>query len=160
MMGGEEELVAIRPPNGSVVRLAKLGRALADGVEHGLNVDPRACDDAKDLACRPLLLLRFVQVAAKPRDLCFLASRGTATDRCLWRVAALSHCCLTASRFNWFATCSGAPSHCLPQGSGQGIVDCQSSTLEVAGCGFGHRSLNGRPRSSDLRAKAGVSAAI
>ena len=92
MMGGKEEPVAIRLPNGSVVRLAQLGRALADGVEHGLNVGSRACDDAKDLAGRPLLLLCFMQFAGEPGELCFLASRGTATDRCLWRIAALWRC--------------------------------------------------------------------
>ena len=117
-MGGEEEPVAIRPPNGSVVRLAQLGRALADAVEHGLNVGPRACDGAKDLAGSPQLLLRFVQLAAKPRDLCFLASRRTTTDRYLWRIAALQRYRLSTSRFNWFAACAGAPPHCLPQGSG------------------------------------------
>ena len=61
----------------------------------------------------------------------------------LWRIAALSHCRLTTSRFNWFAAGSGAPSHCLPQGSGQGTVDGQTSTLEAVGRGFRHRSLSG-----------------
>jgi len=52
----------------------------------------------------------------------------------LWRIAALQGHRLTASRFNWFAACSGAPSHCLPRGSGQGIVVVyQFSTLEVVG---------------------------
>jgi len=74
MMGGEEKPVAVRPPNGSIVRLAQLSRAPADGVEHGLNIDPRACDYAKDLAGRPLLLLRYLQFAGEPGDLCFLAS--------------------------------------------------------------------------------------
>ena len=69
MMSRKEESVAIWTPNGSIVRLAQLGRALADGVEHGLNVGPRACDDAKDVAGRPLLLLRVMQIASKPRDL-------------------------------------------------------------------------------------------
>jgi hypothetical protein len=120
MMGGEEEPVAIRPPNGSVVRRAQLGRALADGGKHGLNVGPRACDDAKDLAGRPLLLLTFMQFAGEPGDLCFLASCWTATDRYLWRIAALSRCRLMASRFDRFA--AGAPVHRLLQGSGQRIV--------------------------------------
>jgi hypothetical protein len=40
---------------------------------------------------------------------------------------------LRPPRFNWFAACSGAPSHCLPRGSGQGIVPVQTSTLEAAG---------------------------
>jgi hypothetical protein len=113
MMGGEEEPVAIGPPDGSVIRLAQLGRALADGIEDGLNIGPRACDDAQDLAGRPLLLLPFMQFAGEPGDLCFLASRETATDRYLCSIATLSRYRLTA-RFNWFAACSGAPSHCLP----------------------------------------------
>ena len=84
MMGGKKESLAIRLPNGSVVRLAQLGRALADADEHGLNVDPRACDDAKDLAGRPLLLLRCLQFAGEPRDLSFLTSNGrTAMPRSL-----------------------------------------------------------------------------
>ena len=83
MMGGEEEPVAIRPPDGSVIRLAQLGRASADGVEDGLNIGPRACDDAKDLAGRPLLLLPFPQFAGQPGDLCFLAGGGAATAHSL-----------------------------------------------------------------------------
>ena len=63
MMGGEEQPVAIRPPDGSVIRLAQLGCALADGVKDGLKIGPRACNDAKDLAGRPLLLLPFPQFA-------------------------------------------------------------------------------------------------
>jgi hypothetical protein len=59
-MGGQEEPVAIRPPNGSVVRLAQLSRTLANGVEDGSKVGPRACDDAKDLAGRSLLLQCFM----------------------------------------------------------------------------------------------------
>ena len=83
MMGGEEEPVAIRPPDGSVIRLAQLGRASADGVEDGLNVGPRACDDAKDIAGRPLLLLPFQQFAGQPGDVCFLAGGGAATAHSL-----------------------------------------------------------------------------
>jgi hypothetical protein len=88
-----------------------LGRALADGIEHGLNVGSRACDDAKDLAGRPLLLLSFMQFTGEPGDLGLLASRGTVMAGHLQRIAALSRCRLTVSRFNWFAACSGAPSH-------------------------------------------------
>src|SRR5262249_9481559 len=42
---------------------------------------------------------------------------------------------LSASRVSHFPACSGAPSHRLPQGSGQGIVAGQISTLEVARMG-------------------------
>src|SRR6516164_2381497 len=119
-MGGGEEPVAIRSPYRSVIRLAQLGRTLADGVEDGSKVGPRACDDAKDLAGRPLLVLRFMQFAGEPRDLCF--AHG------FWRTAPLWRHHFVALRFGWFAACSGAPSHRLPQGSGQGIVPAQNST--------------------------------
>ncbi len=46
------------------------------------------------------------------------------------RIATLRHLRLTASRFSQFAACSGALSHCLPRGSGKGIVPAQNSTLE------------------------------
>src|SRR6516165_10252347 len=120
-MSGQEEPVAIRSPYGSVIRLAQLGRTLADGIEDGSKVGPRACDDAKDLAGRSLLVLRFTQFAGEPRDLCF--AHG------LWRTAPLQRR-FVALRFGSFAACSGAPSHCLPQGSGQGIVAGQISTLK------------------------------
>jgi len=55
---------------------------------------------------------------------------------------------LTTSRFNWFAASSGAPSHCLLKGSGQGIVEGQTITLEAVGCGFRRRSLSGCPMSA------------
>ena len=45
-------------------------------------------------------------------------------------VTALWRCDLAG-----FAACSGAPSHRLPQGSGQGIVAGQVSALKVAGSG-------------------------
>ena len=66
----------------------------------------------------------------------------------LWRIAALGRHRLKASRFNWFAACSGAPSHCRPQGSGQGTVDGQTSTLEAVERGFRNRSLSGRAMSA------------
>jgi hypothetical protein len=118
MMGGEEELLAIRPPDGSVIRLAQLGRASADGVEDGLNIGPRACNDARDLAGRPLLLLPLPQFAGEPADLC--SAHG------FWRTAPLWRHRFVALRFGSFAACSGAPSHRLPQGSGQDIVAGQA----------------------------------
>jgi hypothetical protein len=113
MMSRKDESVAIWAPNGSIVRLAQLDRALADGVEHGLGFGPRARDDAEDLAGRSLLLQCFTQFTGEPADLCFPANWGTTTDRHLRRNAALSRCRLTA-RFSWFTTYPGAPSHCLP----------------------------------------------
>ena len=144
-MGGQEEPVAIRPPNGSVVRLAQLGRALADGVEHGMNVGPRACDDAKNLAGRPLLLLRLIPLAFIQRDLLTHTGSGRSAAGGLWRSAALSRCHLTTSRFSLFAACSGAPSHCPPQGSGQGIVRVNFSTPEVIRTWLEERSFCSRP---------------
>jgi hypothetical protein len=61
-----------------------------------------------------------------PRELSFLVSGGTAMN------CRLSRCCFAASRFKWFSAGFGAPSHRLPQGSGQGIVAGQISTPEVA----------------------------
>jgi hypothetical protein len=118
VVGGGEEPVAIRSPDGSVIRLAQLGRTLANGLEHGSNVGPRACDDAKNLAGRPLPLLCFMQFAGEPGELCFLASRGTATDSCLWRIAAVSRCRLTA-RFDWFTACLGA----IRMARGASVID-------------------------------------
>jgi hypothetical protein len=86
-----------------------LGRASADGVEDGLNIGPRACDDAKDLAGRPLLLLPFPQFAGEPGDLYFLAGGGAATAHSLWGFR------LVDSRVSQFAACSGAPSHRPPK---------------------------------------------
>src|SRR6516162_7267480 len=120
-MGGREKPVAIRSPDGSVIRLAQLGRTLADGVEDGSKVGPRACDDAKDLAGRSLLVLRFMQFAGEPRDLGFLAGSGGTAVAC-----GLLGFRLAASPFSHFAACSGAPSHRLPQGSGLGIVAGQA----------------------------------
>jgi hypothetical protein len=55
-MGDEQEPVAVQTPNLRVVRLAQPHRALADGVEYGLNVGRRVRDGAKNLAGRRLLL--------------------------------------------------------------------------------------------------------
>ena len=66
----------------------------------------------------------------EPRDFCFLVGgRGAARAHSLWRNAALERHRLATSRFNWFAACSGAPSHWRPLGSGQGNL----AHLEVAG---------------------------
>jgi hypothetical protein len=98
MTGGEKEPVALRLPNGSVVRVAQLGRALADGVEDGLNVGPRACDDAKNLAGRPLLLQRLIPLAFKQRNLLNHAGNGRAAMAGgLWRGAPLWRHRLSAS---------------------------------------------------------------
>jgi hypothetical protein len=115
MMSRKEESVAIWAPNGSVVRLAQLDRALADGVENGLGVGPRARDDAEDLAGRSLLLQGFPQFTGEPGDLCFLAGdRGATSADGLWRTAPLWRHRFVALRFGSFVACSGAPSHRPP----------------------------------------------
>ena len=63
-------------------------------------------------------------------DFVSLPVAGTATPCGLRRIAALQR--LGALRFYCFAACFVAPSHCLPRGSGQGIVAAQTSTLEEA----------------------------
>ena len=52
-------------------------------------------------------------------DQFFLAGSG-ARAHGLLRMVALSRHRFAGSRFNWLAACSGAPSHCLPLGSGRG----------------------------------------
>ena len=65
----------------------------------------------------------------------------------LWRIAAL--CCRLATlRFGWFAACSGASAHCVPRGSGKGIVAGRISALEVAGPGVGSGSPDSPPMSA------------
>jgi hypothetical protein len=145
-VGGNMQVLAVEFKNSYVIRFAEARRTPRNNLKHGLECARRSTDNLKNLHCGRLLFLRLVQCTGEPRDLSFLAGGGAATAHGLWRITALKRRRLVASRFDRFAACSGAPSHCLPQGSGQGIVAGQSSTLEVAGCGFGHRSLNGRPR--------------
>ena len=66
-MRGEKKPVAIRTPNDSIIRLAQPRSALADGIEHGLNVDGRTRDDTEDLAGRGLLLQRLSMVLSRLR---------------------------------------------------------------------------------------------
>src|ERR1700738_3112064 len=118
LKGDEEEPVAVRTPNGRIVRLAQPRRALADGVEHGLNVGRRVRDGAKNLAGRRLLLqrlskmlLRLGQFASPLVELHFeVGCGGTATTCCRWRVAALGIRRAPVQRIRWFTACSGTPS--------------------------------------------------
>ena len=82
-------------------------------VQHRLHVTRRIGDYAENVADRRLLLQRLVTFADDLRDLCFVSGIG-GTTHSLWRIAALYGYRLTASRFNWFAACTGAPSHCRP----------------------------------------------
>jgi hypothetical protein len=70
-----------------------------------------------------LLLTCLIALAGELRDVCNLVRSDG-----IWRIAALQR--LVALRFCFFAACFVAPSHCLPQGSGQGIVATQTIPLE------------------------------
>jgi hypothetical protein len=75
----------------------------------------RRADDFENFGRGGQLFQCLVTLAGEPRELCFLAgSGGTTTVRGRWRIAALSRYRLAVSRFNWFAACSGAPSHLPP----------------------------------------------
>jgi hypothetical protein len=95
------------------------------GLEYWLKRARRRTDDAKHIRCRELLFPSLIQLSCECCELCFLARGGSTTASRLWRSAALWRCRLAVPRVSLFAACSGAPSHCLPQGSGQGIVDGQ-----------------------------------
>src|SRR5262245_13591327 len=114
------------------VGLAQSGRRLDEGVEHGLQVERRAANDPEHIGRRSLLLQRLVALADELGNICFLAgSEVTAAAWSLWRTAARQR--FAASRLCCFAAFFVAPSHCLPRGSGQGIVAAQASTLEEVG---------------------------
>src|SRR5262249_24271676 len=79
------------------VGLAQSGRRLDESVEHGLQIERRAANDAEHVGRRSLLLQRLVALAGEPGDICFLAgSEGTATACGLWRIATRQR--LAASR--------------------------------------------------------------
>src|SRR4029453_4464975 len=62
-------------------------------------------------------------LTSEPRDVCYLVrSDGT------WRIAALQRPWVL--RFWCFAACFAAPPHCLPRGSGQGIVIFESRLVK------------------------------
>src|SRR5262245_49229910 len=68
MMGDEEELAAIGPPNRSIVPLAQPSRALAYRVEHDLEAGRRARDSPENFASRRLLLQRLGKVFLRPSE--------------------------------------------------------------------------------------------
>src|SRR6516225_4870529 len=110
LKGDEEEPVAVWTPNGRIVRLAQPRCAVADGVEHGLNVGRRVRDGAKNLAGRRLLLqhlskllLRLIAFAGPLVEPHLeVGCGGTATMCCRWRVVALGLCRAAVLRFRWF----------------------------------------------------------
>jgi hypothetical protein len=69
--------------------LANACRIIQHGREYGLQFTRGPADDVENFGRRGELLQRLVTLAGASRELRFPASRGTATDRCLWRIAAL-----------------------------------------------------------------------
>jgi hypothetical protein len=106
--------------------------AFCDCPKRRCDIRWRAGDCAQNFRCRSLLFQRFVTLSDKVNDIIPMA-HGSGIALRNGERTALRHFCLAASRFNRFAACSGALSHCFPT-SGQNIVDRQSSTPEVAGC--------------------------
>ena len=88
-------------------------------VEDRLQFAGRRADDLEHLRSRCFALARFGELAGELVDICFLAagSAVTATAGSLWRISAPQR--LAALRLYCVAACFGAPSHCLPEGSGQ-----------------------------------------
>jgi hypothetical protein len=116
----------------------ELQAALNYGVEHRLGIGGRVADDAQNLGSCGLLLQRFVEIARATVELFLQVGNGYV---CGWRFASLGPNGAVASTLHRLSACSTAPSHCLPLGSGHGIVTVQTSTPEGAGCEFRHRSV-------------------
>jgi hypothetical protein len=124
----EEESVALRTPNGRVVRLTQPRRALADGVEHALNVGRGARDGVENLAGRRILLSRLSKVLLRHGEFSGslvklyleVGCGGTATARSRCVLAALDLRCLPAARFHRPAArrCTG-----LTSGLGTNAID-------------------------------------
>src|SRR6516162_166131 len=124
-MSADYRSIFIPKVNRRIECLTDRRRRLSQGIEYRLEIESRATNRFENVSSCGLLFSRFVQLATKPRDLSFLVREG-ADMAC-----SLKRFHFAASRLCRFAACSGAPSHRLPQGSGQDIVAGQISTLEV-----------------------------
>jgi hypothetical protein len=83
-VGCRMQILLVEFNNGYVVRFAEACRTLGDNLQHGLECGRRSTDNLKNLRRGRLLFVRFVQFAAKPRDLSFPTSNGgTTTARSL-----------------------------------------------------------------------------
>jgi hypothetical protein len=130
--------LAVPQQNHALRRIAERARRLDQRIEHGLQVEGRAADDLEHIGGRRLLLQRLVALAGSMIELLLqVSNRRAATRHGLWRIAPLWRYRLAASRFNRLAACAEAPFHCLPQGSGHGIVAAQTSIPEGAGVSSG-----------------------
>src|SRR6516164_6915573 len=63
VMGDEEESVAVRTPNGRVVRVAQLRCGLDQRFQQRLQIESRAADDLEHVGYGSLLLQRFGELA-------------------------------------------------------------------------------------------------
>src|SRR5262249_487054 len=121
--------VAFTSVQGPELGSADAYRVCQDGLKRGFQTARRRADNLQYLRSCCQLLQRLIALAYEPFNIYFFArSEGTATACGLWRKG------LAALRFNCFATCFGAPSHCLPRGSGEAIVSTQSSISKGVGC--------------------------
>src|SRR6516165_5070430 len=110
-MGADYRETFIPKVNRRIECLTDRRRRLSQGIEYRLEIESRATNRFENVSSCGLLFSRFVQLATKARDLNCTAPMGFRP---------------VASRLSRFAACSGAPSHRLPQGSGQGIVASQA----------------------------------
>src|SRR6516225_8006417 len=112
-MGADYREIFIPKVNRRIECLTDRRRRLSQGIEYRLEIESRATNRFENVSSCGLLFSRFVQLATKPHDLCFLAgSRRTAMAHSVWDFR------LAASRASLFAACSGAPSHRPSQGLG------------------------------------------
>src|SRR5260370_15324187 len=102
------------PGHQAEIGVAQPGRAPGDGIEGRLCIVRRQTNDTQDICGSGLPSQRLVALACQQRDLLVFVANGRRATTCdLWRFAALLRYRLAASRFNWFAACSEAPSHGL-----------------------------------------------
>jgi hypothetical protein len=115
MRRSDAKFVAIPKPEISEFCLANASCILQHGIKYRLQFARRRTYDFENLRGGGKLFYCLVTLASEQSNLRSGALAGlsaTATD--LWRIATLKRCRVSASRFNRFAACSGAPSHCSP----------------------------------------------
>jgi hypothetical protein len=97
-----------------LIRPAETRHGLHQRIEHGLEVDGGTADDLEHLGGRGLLLQGLIQLTSAAVKLILQVSKdGAVTAYGLCRTAV--HRRFLASRFNRFAACFVATSHCLPE---------------------------------------------
>src|SRR5215469_3924661 len=115
-MGGRVQALAVEFKNRYVIRIAKARRTPRNNLKHRLECARRSADNLKNLRRGRLLFLRVMQCTGEPHELSFVGDSEAATG--LRRLTAPKRYRLAKALFNLFAAGFGAPSHCLPRGSG------------------------------------------